>query len=320
MKKLFFTAACVFLLKITAYAQVESIATQTISADDKKKMEDTLQGWKFGGNTSLTFNQAAFVNWAAGGTNSIAFLFNSRIYGDYKKEKHLFQNWLYTEYGFLVQKNTGVEKNADRWELFSKYGYKLAKKVYVAEYVDVRSLFSKTNFIGTDSIISRPGSPLILEGAVGIDWVPNAYFSLFVSPIASKTTFITDDAIAATGTYGNVPPKNKRAEIGAVLIASYKQDVCKNVNITSVLKVYKDYLNGPAQNIDVDWQTTIGLKVNDYISASIFTYLLWDYDVTQNDPDTGELSRKVQFRDVIGIGLTYKTNWFKTKEVKAKKL
>jgi Protein of unknown function (DUF3078) len=322
MRHVFLVAVLSIISVASGYAQIEkSVSTQAVTADEKKKLEDSLQGWKFGGMGGITFSQAAFVNWSAGGTNSIAFLFNARMYADYKKEKHLLQNWLAAEYGFQIQKGQGLVKNADRWEIFSKYGYQVSKKLYVAEYIDIRSQFNKTLFGNTDSAISRFASPLTIEGAIGIDWVPNPYFSLFVSPVASKTIFVSDDPIAATGTYGNIPPKKVRQELGAVLLATYKQDVCKNINIASILKVYKDYLKGPAQNIDVDWQTTIGFKVNKYISASIFTHLIWDYDVLFKNPDTGlDTDHKLQFRDVIGIGVNYNSNWFKTRDVKAKQL
>lgn len=85
------------------------------------------------------------------------------------------------------------------------------------------------------------------------------------------------------------------------MVATYKQEIIKNITVLSTLRLFKDYLQGPAQNIDVDWQTAIGFKVNDYISASVFTHLIWDYDVLN-----AEEKRKVQFKDVIGIGLSYK--------------
>ncbi len=303
------------------FAVAISKAQNAQTAEDKKKMEDTLQGWKFGGIGGITFSQAAFVNWSAGGTNSIAFLLNARMYADLKKDKHLLQNWLAAEYGFQWLKGQGIVKNADRWEIFSKYGYRVTKHMYVAEYVDLRSQFSKTKYNGTDSIVSRFASPLIAEAAVGIDWVPDAYFSLFVSPLGYKVTYVADDAIAATGVYGNVPPKKVKNEVGAVLIATYKRELWKSVSIATILKVYKDYLKGPAQNIDIDWQTTLGFKVNKYISASVFTQLIWDYDVLFKNPDTGFLTdHKVQFRDVIGISVNYNTNWFKTKDIKARQL
>jgi hypothetical protein len=312
-----YVALLIILLHFTAFAQQDKLA------EDKKKTEDSLQGWKFGGTGSVTLNQAAFVNWAAGGSNSIAFLFNLRVYADYKKGNHLWQNWLAAEYGLqrIFEKGEKFTKSADHWELFSKYGYRVYKPLYVAAYADLHSQFNKTKFPKTDSVVSRFASPLVFEAAVGIDYVPNTHFSLFVSPLAAKVTYVADDFIASTGAFGNIPPSDIKKEFGAVLIASYRQSLWKdNISIASIFKAYKNYLHGTGEtnenyrrNIDVDWQTTIGFKVNKYISASIYTQLIWDNDQLIKNKDTGVEERKVQFRDIIGIGLSYNTNWFKAK-------
>jgi len=355
MKKLLFILVCIFYLSANSFAQVEKqIKGEAISAEDKKKMEDTLQGWKFGGTGNITFNQAGFKNWAAGGTNSIAFLFNLRVYADLKQGNHLWQNWVAAEYGIQISKQTNpkVSKNADRWELFSKYGYKIYKPLYVAAYVDVKSQFSKSfaerqpSTGRFDSVISKGGSPLTFEAAIGLDYVPNDKFSLFFSPFAAKMQYVADDAIAATGAYGNPldPFSHVKKEFGAVLIAQYKQNFWKqNISVSTILKVYKNYLRGKMldlnslnlndynysinetnshyrKNIDVDWQTTIGFKVNKFLSASVFWQLIYDNDVVIRDKDSKLFGYKAQFRDIIGIGLSYNPNFYKAKGLKAKKI
>lgn len=332
-------------LTISVQAQIEKqIEGKTISADDKKKLEDTLQGWKFGGLGGVNFNQAAFVNWAAGGVNAISLIFNARFYGDYKKDKHLLQNWLAAEYGLQFSKQTfpKVNKNADRWEIFSKYGYKVSKNMYVGAYANLRSQFSNTYRYNADSsrtLISTIASPLIFEGALGVDYVPNQYFSLFFSPLATKVTFVGNEFLSEFGGFGNRHPKRTKSEFGATLIAQYKQDFWKqNITISSIFRAYKNYLKANLdpidlaltqeskssyrKNIDVDWQTTLGFKINKFLTASVFTHLIWDHDVRILDKDktVGSEKPRLQFRDVIGIGLTYQTNYFKAKDVKAIKL
>jgi hypothetical protein len=324
MKKLILLGVCFIAIHAITFAQQDKLS------DDKKKSEDTLQGWKFGATGAITLNQAAFVNWSAGGSNSIAFLFNMRFYADYKKDKHLWQNWVSAEYGLqrIFEKGEKFTKSADHWELFSKYGYKVYKPLYVAGYVDLHSQFSKTKFPKTDSVVSRFASPIVFEAAVGLDYVPNDYFSLFFSPVAGKVTYVSDDFIASQGAFGNTPPSKIKKEFGAVMIASYRQELWKkNISISSILKAYKNYLYGTGEtrenyrrNIDVDWQTTIGFKVNKFISASIYTQLIWDNDQLIKNKDTGIGERKVQFRDVIGVGLSYNPNWYKAKGEKAKML
>ena len=71
------------------------------------------------------------------------------------------------------------------------------------------------------------------------------------------------------------------------------------------------YLDRP-QNVDVNWELLIGLKVNKYISASISTQMIYDHDIpvpVERDIDgvtvkgTGP---RLQFKQVLAIGFSYK--------------
>lgn len=310
MKKIILTLSMCLLAMGFVSAQV----TKAETADDVAKATNP-DGWKLGGTSSITFNQVGLKNWSAGGNPSISLLGLVNGYADLKRNKNLFQSRLSMEYGMQKLRKEPFRKSADRIELFTKYGYRISNKWYVSTYANFKSQMSKTkNFDVADSItppvISKFASPLFVEAALGMDYVPNQYFSMFLSPIAAKMTVVANDDIAALNLHGN-DFKNFRGEFGATAIFTYKQEVVKNVNVFSVLKLYKDYLKGPAQNIDVDWQTTIGLKVTDYITANVFTHLIYDYDVLiPNDKNENGIAddRGVQFRDVIGVGFAYNVN------------
>jgi hypothetical protein len=325
---------------LVVYAQMDTaIDSKTIAQADKTRIEtDTINGWKLGGLGGVTFNQAGFVNWAAGGINAISLNFNLRFYADYKKNKHLLQNWLAAEYGLQFSKQTfpKLNKNADRWEIFSKYGYQVSKKLYVGGYVNMRSQFSNGytyNGDSTTTFLSAFAAPFVFEGALGIDYIPNQYLSIFFSPFATKLTYVRNNDLAAQEIYGNAWPHKLKPEFGATLIAQYKQNFWKqNITISSLFRAYKNYLyagvdpfdktireqkSSYRKNIDIDWQTTLGFKVNKYITASVFTQLIWDHDVMiPNKNDVTDLKPRIQFRDIIGIGLVYQTNYFKAKTAK----
>ncbi|MCO5249466.1 MAG: DUF3078 domain-containing protein [Chitinophagales bacterium] len=300
------------LLAVSIQAQELDTQVASKTDDDVKKIKENPEGWKVGGTGSLTFNQVGLKNWAAGGDPSISLLGLVNGYADLKSGKHLWQNRLGLEYGIQKIKGEPVRKNSDRLELFSKYGYEIANKWYASAYAGLRTVLTPTYEYDENAVktrmISKFASPMIIDAALGFDFVPNESFSLFLSPLASKMIVVANDSIAGLNIHGNYY-KNFRWELGAAVILAYKQDIVKNVNLQTVLKLYKDYRKGPAQNIDVDWQTTIGLKVNDFLSAQVFTHLIWDYDVlipTYNKEglQTG-MDRKLQFRDVIGVGLAY---------------
>ncbi|MCZ2394770.1 MAG: DUF3078 domain-containing protein, partial [Chitinophagales bacterium] len=299
--------------------------SQAKTKDDAKKITENPDGWKIGGTASLTFNQVGLKNWSAGGDPSISLLGVVNGYADYKFKKHLWQNRLGIEYGTQKLKSQPIRKNSDRFEIFSKYGYAISKKWYVSVYANIRTLMTPTyeyNAAGDKVLmISKFASPMVIDGAIGMDYVPNQYFSMFLSPLASKMIIVANDSISAQDRYG-ANGKKFRWELGATAILSYKQEVVKNVNIQSVLRLFRDYRNGPAQNIDVDWQNTVGLKVNKFLSAAVFTHLIWDYDQLipqfEDNVQVGT-ARKLQFRNVIGIGLSYNIDKVFKKEVPTEK-
>ena len=280
MKKIVLTVIMFCVAIGIASAQV----TKAETADDVAKATNP-DGWKLGGTSTLTFNQVGLKNWAAGGSPSIGLLGLINGYADLKRGKNLFQSRLAIEYGMQKLRKEPFRKSADRIELFTKYGYRISNKWYVSTYANLRTQLTKTkNFAVADTITP----------------------SMFLSPVAAKMTIVANDEIAALNLHGN-DFKNFRGEFGATAIFTYKQEVVKNVNVFSVLKIYKDYLKGPAQNIDIDWQTTIGLKVTNYITANVFTHLIYDYDVlipTDKNENGIADDRGVQFRDVIGVGFS----------------
>ncbi|MCO5231477.1 MAG: DUF3078 domain-containing protein [Chitinophagales bacterium] len=304
---------------------IEITDEQAKTKTDAKKIIENPDGWKIGGTASLTFNQVGLKNWAAGGDPSISLLGVVNGYADYKFKKHLWQNRLGIEYGTQKLKAQPIRKNSDRLEIFSKYGYAISKKWYVSVYANIRTLMTPTydyNAAGEKILmISKFASPMVIDGAIGMDYVPNQYFSMFLSPFATKMIIVANDSIAAQDRYG-ADGKNFRWELGATAILSYKQEVVKNVNVQSVMRLFKDYRKGPAQNIDVDWQNTIGLKVNKFLSAAVFTHLIWDYDQLIPQFEEGVqvgTARKLQFRNVIGIGLAYNIDKVIKKEIPVEK-
>ncbi|MEZ5010039.1 MAG: DUF3078 domain-containing protein [Chitinophagales bacterium] len=306
MKNLYLTFVGIFIVAMLSAQPTDKLAS---GKADKKVAAEKPEGWTHGGTGSLTFNQVGLKNWSAGGDPSISFLLAAGYNADMKKGKHIWQNRLSTEFGIQKIKGQSFRKNADNLELFSKYGFQIDEneKWYFATLLNFRSQFSETFTFDGDGnktgTISKFASPAILEYSIGIDYVPNDKFSLYMSPIAAKWIFVADDAIAALNLHGN-QGENVNTQVGALAVAAYKHQVHENVTLGSTLKLYKDYLAGPAQNIDVDWQTNIGLKVTKFISASVFMHLIWDYDVDTNSEVAG-MQRNLQFKDVIGVGFSY---------------
>ena len=82
----------------------------------------------------------------------------------------------------------------------------------------------------------------------------------------------------------------------------------KNVGLTSKAELFSNYLKN-AQNVDINWEVLLSLKVNKYISATLSTQLLYDDDIDiavdkDKDQIIDYVGPTVQFKEVLGVGIT----------------
>lgn len=284
---------------------------------------DSLDGWKKGGLIALNISQVGLTNWAAGGQSSVAMNGIVSLYANLKKGRATWDSSLDLGYGILRQgsgvalKNGVFLKTDDKIDLVSKYGQRASEKWYYAGLINFNTQSTPGYTYPNDSVvISRFMAPAYLLGAVGMDYKPNDAFTAFISPITMKTTFVNDDSLAAAGAYGvqsavydglgNVLEKGKkyRMEYGGYIRLSYKKTFMENVTWTSKLSLFSNYANNP-QNIDVNWENLLELKVNKFISCNITTHLIYDDDIRITD-SKGNSGPRTQFKEVIGVGFSYK--------------
>ncbi|MBN2165007.1 MAG: DUF3078 domain-containing protein [Marinilabiliaceae bacterium] len=269
---------------------------------------DSTKYWNVGGNTSFTFSQVTLNNWAAGGENSYAgtFLFNSHF--NYKKNKSAWDNELGFGYGLSKQDDLKASKTEDKLQVSSKYGYAASKHWYYSALVDFKTQVD----IGykdprlQDVVISDLMSPGYLTFSLGMDFKKDDVFSAYISPVTSKMTFVIDDTLSATGAYGVDPGDNVRSEFGGYVKLVYKKaNLLKNVDLTSKIDLFSNYAENP-QNIDVDWETIVNMKINSYLTAMLKFNLLYDDDTKYIDIDGNEHGARTQTKQLFGFGLAYK--------------
>lgn len=268
---------------------------------------DTTKTWTITGITGLNLSQTAFVNWSAGGENTVATNVYFNLGAAYNKGKHSWENMLNTELGATYTQTQKWVKSVDKLDLTSKYGYKIAPKWDFGVLGDFKTQFLKGyEKPGDAQYISRFMAPAYLTLAVGFDYKPTDYFSLFLSPLTGKMTFVNDDFLSNAGAFGVDAGKKFRFEAGAYTRAAFNKEVMKNVTVISKLELFTAY-DKSFGNIDVNWENVIGMKVNDYITATIHTNLIYDDDVKQLD-DQGNVvgGPRIQFKEMIGVGLSYK--------------
>jgi len=274
------------------------------------------QGWSHKGNVGLNFGQSTYTNWSAGGQSSLngQGIFNYEI--RYLKGNFKWDNTLNTSLGYCIfDFNKKPIKTDDKIEFTSLAGLKANEKLNYSAELAFRSQFAKGFDYSKDSslYISKFLSPAYINLGVGIEWVPNTYFSLYFSPVTGRMTIVNDNRLAEEGAFG-VNELDKydtivhtnfakvRYEFGARAVAKFQYPIAKNIDFSTKLELFSNYLKNP-QYIDVDWQNMLVLKVNDWLNCNLSTHLIYDYDIPFYDEAGARIEgSKVQFKEVLAVG------------------
>ncbi|MEN8187271.1 MAG: DUF3078 domain-containing protein [Bacteroidota bacterium] len=270
--------------------------------------------WKNKNSIGLDINEAAFMNWSAGGNNTVSGLLKIYFGTTYEDRYMLWNSEISARYGLNQQEEKGLRKTDDELKLSSTFGYR--KDTITNWYYSVKLNFNTQftdgfKYPNTDQPISRFFAPAYLFVGAGAQYnLKEKSFSVYLSPLTLKSTFVLDDNLSNEGAFGVDEGKNSRNQFGALIQGSWDTEVFKNVAMSNRLSLYSDYLNNFG-NIDVDWALDFRFKINTFLEASFGTHLIYDDDIKYKEDtnDDGELETfgpKVQLKQQLGIGLIYK--------------
>jgi hypothetical protein len=325
MKKCFNLAllACMLLGSYTASAQTKAL--DTIKAHVTAKIDSIKKKWDIGGLFSVTFSQANFLNWSAGGQDALGLTSLVSFHANYSSGKFKWLNDVELGYGFQRIADQPFQKTTDQIAITTNPGYRVFDSTLAGLLVNFQSQFAPGYLLPNDSIlISKFFAPAFVVIAAGLTWKPTKALSVFLSPATARLTFVEDQGLADQGAFGVKPAvydslgnkiqngKTELTQFGAYFKGDYCKEIWKNIKLTTDLELFSNYLKDP-QNIVVNWTTFIQLKVNKFISATLNTQLIYDNnveipvfkDIAGVNTVVGKGPR-LQFKDIFGVGLAYK--------------
>lgn len=291
--------------------------------------EDTsVMGWKRGGFSTLTINQVSLTNWAAGGENAFSATLLGSYYLKYRKDDTYFESVLDAGLGVISTKTEPLSKNEDKLEINGKFGKKIKGKFFYAGLLNFRTQFLPGYKLPDDStIISDFLAPGFLSLALGVDYKPNDWFSVFLSPATGRATFVRNQTLADAGQFGVTAAvrdssgaiitkgKNSRMEFGAYLRSRLQKDFGTHYSVVSNLQLFNNYsdpIKEQRANIDVNWETILMIKANKWLTVSLFTNLIYDHDVqipvtrVIDGIEVKGTGPRTQFKEVLGVGISLK--------------
>lgn len=312
-----------FTLKTVAFSVLFIFQNNISQSQIQTKLQDSISNWEKKNAVGFDISQIAFMNWSAGGNTSISGLLKGYFTRKYSNHNIKWLNELILRYGVNKQDGVELRKTDDAFQLNSTFGYRkdtVSNWYHSAKFNFNTQFTNGYSYPNTKKAISKPFAPAYLFLGIGAEYVnKEKKYSLYLSPLTQKTTMVLDQTLADQGSFGvdkatydangNLISKGKKSknELGALVSGIHKNEVYKNITLENKLSLYSDYINNFG-NIDVDWQMSVDLTVNEYVRANIGSHLLYDDDIKAKEEIDGKqvtLGPKVQLKQLLGVGLVY---------------
>lgn len=196
---------------------------------------------------------------------------------------------------------------------------------------------SRQDWMDARSLKSGLLSPAYFTVGFGLDWVPNPKNNWLVvnfAPVTGGLTLVTKDELRKTygmdrkskysdedafpynitDTSGNVIGyhteyyKTAKWQLGAQLTIDLKLKINDNINYSSQLVLFSDYLDKP-QNLRVNWDNRFSWILAKYFTFSFTSFMIYDDNVyIKKDSDLDKYPdgrKRIQFKELIGFGFSY---------------
>lgn len=286
---------------LCAFFLLSAIGLQ--AQDSTTVAADTIRPWKAKGNASFLFNQSTFDNWVSGGENNISGNAGINYDFNYKKGDWSWDNKLIASYGLVKTRTSSfAKKTDDRIEFNSLLGKAINEVWNYSFFLNFKTQFTRgykydkdPNGVEIREEYTDFMSPGYLSFGPGISWKKRDDFKFNLSPVASKLTFVDAGRTLPNEAYfGVAEGKSVRYEFGANASAMYKFVLLANVSVENILNLYSNYVEDP-QNVDLDYQVNIVLKVNKWLTTNIMFQTIYDDNAFQG----------FQIRQVFGVAINY---------------
>ena len=344
MRKIFTLLAASCLALTAAHAQdaqkaaAEAAAALT-AAQDVPAAAPKPTFWNKTLLTNINFTQTSLTNWVAGGYNNYTLAGYIDANENYKKDKMIWNNRLQLDYGFLYSQDKPIiQKNKDRIYLESKWGYEtpIRHLSYSASF-DFKTQFddnwnygtpkeftgdepTRDDWLNARKLKSGLFSPAYINLGLGVLWTPNNWLSVNFSPINAGFVIVQNESLRKTygmellDAYKDTPAadirdsyyRSSRFELGAQLKADAKFQINDNINYTTQLVLFSNYLHNPL-NLRVNWDNKFFWKLAKFFALTFSTNLIYDDTILAKDitGDGKNDVQAIQFKEFLELGFSY---------------
>ena len=256
---------------------------------------DTTKHWTRKGVFTFLANQSSFSNWQAGGQNNFAGNIGFNYDFNYKNGDWNWDNKWIVSYGLTKIKGADTQKTDDRIELNSLLGKKASGEWFYSAFFNFKTQMDTGLDPATQTVkISHFFSPAFFQFGPGMLWKKSDNLKVNIAPATSKLIVVHDHFTEFGSSFGVEQGETTRYELGAAVNGYYKFKLMENVSVENILNFYSNYLEDP-QNVDIDYQLNIVMKINKYLSTNFAFQTIYDDNAF----------RGFQTKQIIGLGVNY---------------
>ena len=256
---------------------------------------DTTKHWTRKGVFTFLANQSSFSNWQAGGQNNFAGNIGINYDFNYKNGNWQWDNKWIVAYGLTKIKGADTQKTDDRIELNSLLGKKASGNWYYSAFLNFKTQMDTGLDPATQTTkISHFFSPAYFQFGPGMLWKKSDNLKVNIAPATSKLIVVHSHFTELGSSFGVDQGETTRYELGAAVNGYYKFNLMENVSVENILNLYSNYLED-AQNVDIDYQLNIVMKINKYLTSNFAFQTIYDDNAF----------RGFQTKQIIGLGVNY---------------
>ena len=238
MKKLLILSSVCFLLFVT----------KSNSQIIKTQKEDTISYWEKTNKIGFDISQISFVNWNAGGNNSISGLIKGKFIREFSKKNINWKNELIARYGLNKQEGQEIRKTDDQLLVNSTFGYRtdtISNWYHGAKATFSTQFYNGYSYPNIDKPISRFMAPAYFFLGIGSEYKrDDLKLNVYLSPLTQKTTLVLDSRLANQGAFGVTPAvydpitgdiisegRKSRTEVGILITNQWEKEIWKIINL-----------------------------------------------------------------------------------------
>ena len=296
-----------------------SLNRPSVSLDKVSSRFQAVAPWTIGGDGNVGFTQTYLSNWKKGGKSAMSILLVGRGYANYSYNKLRWENSAEIRNGWIKPGDEMIQKNDDKFRLTSRLGLSAFQKWFYSTELDFETqFFNGYKYPNVEKPISSFLAPGRFLAKIGLDYKPHKDFSLFISPLTSKTVFVIDTLKIDHTAYGIQRGRTAQWEPGINTDVRFKKEFAGNITFETKYRMFINYLE-PMERFEMEWENLLNVQLNDYISFRTMIHTIYDRKVLFDRLDkegnpvldqNGQKIRepKLQLREFVTIGFSYKIN------------